>query len=327
MVATMTPIRGRFFKYAVEQIGTTQIARFLTAEGYRTYRGSSSWKSNKIVKILNNEKYAGDLVQKKSYTPNYLNHEKKRNTGEVPLVRIENHHEAIISREIWELAQEKLRRNNKHRAGTMGHSNRYVFSGKIKCGECGGSFVGRQKKLQDGSKIRRWCCGKEKCGIGRLVRDDDAMNMLKTAIRHLNVDREALVNDVTALVLRSILAEGERKKDRPENLHHEMEGIAKKKEMLLDSFLEGDISREEMRAMKIKYDGQLEELRQRLEKMEETQTPQTVKAEIQAELMDLLNGETESEVFYKHLLERLTVFKDRHLELKLNHLPMVFRFV
>ena len=48
---------------------------------------------------------------------------------------------------------------------------------------------------------------------------------------------------------------------------------------------------------------------------------------IQEEVRKLLSGELESEVFYRHLLERLTVFKDRHLELKLHHLPMVFRFI
>ena len=320
-------VRLIFHKYAVEQMGTTEIARFLKKEGYRTYMGSSNWQSNKIVKILNNEKYVGDLVQRKSFTPNYLNHEKKRNNGDVDLICIRNHHEPIISQEIWDLTQERLRRNNKHKGGPMGHSNRYVFSGKIKCGVCGSSFIGKQKTLSDGSKIRRWSCGGEHCDVGRLVRDDDAIHMLKTALQNLNIDRKSLIHDVTALALGAVLAGEEVTNDKPEFLLHEMERIQEKKEKLLDSFLEGDISRDDMQAMNRRYDAQLASLRERLENLEEgKRTPQEIRAGIQKELAGLLSGEIESEAFYKHLLDGLTVYQDRHLELRLRHLPQVFLF-
>ena len=320
-------VRLIFHKYAVEQMGTSEISRFLTREGYRTYRGNTNWKSNKIIKILKNEKYVGDLVQKKSYTPNYLTHEKRRNTGQVELIRIANHHDPIISREVWNLAQERLRRNNKHREGSSGHSNRYVFSGKIKCGVCGASFTGKQKKLSDGSTIRRWICGTKHCDVGRLVRDDDAIHMLKTALKNLDLDRKALINDVTALALGAVLAGEEATNEKPEHLRHEMEQIQMKKEKMLDSFFEGSISRQDMQAMNQRYDSQLDTLRERLEKLKEDKpTSREIKSCIQEEITGLLNGEIESEAFYKHLLERLTVFKDRHMELKLNHLPMVFHF-
>ena len=329
-------VRLIFHQYAIEQMGTTEIARFLTQEGYRTLRGSPSWKSNKIVKILNNEKYVGDLIQKKSYTPDYLSHKKRRNKGEVQLIHIKNHHEPIISREIWDLTQQRLQENNKHnkhREGRAGCSNRHIFSGKIKCGVCGASFVARYKKRKDGTKVRRWNCsktetaGKAACGVGRLVRDDDAICMLKTAIKNLNIDRRALIADTTALALGAILAGEGVTNDQPEFLCYEMDRIKRKKEILLDRFLEGEISKEDMQMMKCKYDSQLASLRERLEKLNESRhSHQKIKAGIQTEITRVLNGEIESEVFYKYLLEQLTVFKDRHLELKLNHLPMVFHF-
>ena len=114
----------------------------------------------------------GDLVQKKTYTPDYLTHEKKPNKGQVPMIVLKNHHEPIISREIWNLTQERLRRSHKQ-AGKCGHSNRYVFSGKIRCSQCGSSFVGRFKYLKDGTKARRWSCGTAAsegttvCDVGR----------------------------------------------------------------------------------------------------------------------------------------------------------------
>ena len=320
-------VRLIFHKYALEQVGTAEIARYLTAQGYRTYHGNAQWRSNKIIKILKNEKYVGDLLQKKSYTPDYLTHEKKRNTGQVPMIRIENHHEPIVSREVWALAQQRLAQNNKHAPSPAGHSNRYVFSGKIKCGVCGSSFVGRMKKLKDGTKVRRWSCGREHCSIGRLVRDDDAMQMLKIALRNLNVDKNALARDMTALVA-GIKPAGERPpRETTEHLRLEMDRVQKKKEVLLDSFLDGVLSKEEMQAMKRKYDDQLTSLRERLERIGETAaSPQEIRANLQEEILQLLEGRKESEAFYKHLLDHLTVFPDRHLELRLKYLPQIFHF-
>lgn len=328
-------VRLIFQKYAVEQMGTSEIARFLTENGYRTYRGSSKWKSNSVVKILKNEKYVGDLVQKKTYTPDFLTHAKKTNHGQVPLIRMENHHEPIISREIWNLAQERLVRNNKHSEEENGHSNRYVFSGKIKCGECGASFVGRFKYLKDGRKVRRWSCGTavsegvKGCGVGKILRDDDAMNMLKTALGSLQLDRDAIISNVTALALDAIRTGQIGTGDTPERLQYELDRVQKKKENLMDSYFAGEISREDMISMKQKYESQLTSLQDHLTKAQQRQVvgdAQHLKEAIEEEVEAILSGKTDSEVFSKMVLDQLTVFKDRHMELKLKHLPMIFHF-
>jgi len=330
-------IRLIFHKYAVEQVGTTEIARFLTREGYRTYRGNSNWKSNTVIKILNNEKYVGDLVQKKTYTPDFLSHEKKSNKGAVPLITISNHHEPIISREIWNLARERLRQNYKHTKGERGHSNRYVFSGKIKCGQCGSSFVGRFKYRKDGTKIRRWSCGKAAnegisgCDVGKLVRDDDAMQMLKTALCHLPMDVDTVMRNVTELALEAVLMGHGTSGDHPDRLLQELNRVQQKKEAVLDAYFSQEISKEDMKVMTEKYEQQLNGLQKRLDdalmRKEDKQDFDALRSKIQKEVMAILNGNTESEVFYKTLLQSLTVFKDRHMELRLNLLPQVFHFV
>lgn len=328
-------VRLIFRKYAVEQVGTSEIARFLTREGYHTYRGSK-WNAHAILKILKNEKYVGDLVQKKTYTPDYLTHEKRANHGQVPLICIENHHEPIISRDIWNLAQARMQQNNKHRTGQNGHSNRYVFSGKIECALCGASFVGRVRTLKDGTKVRRWSCGtvvhegKAGCKIGRLVRDDDAMHMLETAIKSLPLDTMSIIHNVTALVLDAIRFTESSAKDEPEQLRLELERLAQKKEAVMDCYFSGDISKEDMLAMKRRYEMQAESFAARLEKAvfnkQHGDGMEQLKETIQAEVTALLNFESESEVLCKTMLKRLTVFPDRHMELCLNELPQVFRF-
>ena len=328
-------VRLIFQKYAVEQVGTAEIARFLNREGYRTYHGGK-WKSGAIIKILKNEKYVGDLVQKKTYTPDYLTHEKRTNRGQVPQIRIENHHVPIISREVWHLARKRLKQNNKHGAGENGHSNRYVFSGKIKCALCGASFVGRMRTLGDGTRVRRWSCGTavregtDGCQIGKLVRDDDAMRMLKLAIRSLPMDAKPIMDNVTALALEAIRAGNSGTRDDPERLRFELDRLQRKKEAVLDHYISGDILKEDMEAMKSRYENQIKSYGEQLEKAQAQQgdADDTVllKQKIQAEISALLDYQVESEMLSKTLLKDLTVFPDKHLELRLNDLPMVFWF-
>ena len=328
-------IRLIFRKYAVEQVGTAEIVRYLNREGYRTYHGGV-WKSSAIIKILKNEKYVGDLVQKKTYTPDYLTHEKRSNRGQVPQIHIENHHEPIISREVWDLAQKRLEQNNKHGEGESGHSNRYVFSGKIKCALCGASFVGRIRTLRDGTKVRRWSCGttvsegSNGCGIGKLVRDDDAMHMLKLAVRSLSMDTKPIIDNVTTLALEAIHDGDNRNTDDPERLRFELDRLQQKKEAVLDHYFSGDISKNDMQAMKKRYEDQIKSYQGRLEKTEAQQgnigDTLLLKQEIQAEISALLDYRTGSEMLSKSLLKDLTVFPDKHLELRLKDLPMVFWF-
>ena len=325
-------VRLIFHKYAVGQEGTAQIARDLTHSGFRTYRGSTNWTPAAVIKILHNEKYVGDLIQKKTYTPDYLTHEKRRNTGAVPLIRLENHHEPIISREIWNLAQARLRANNRHKPGQGGHSDQYVFSGRIRCGQCGAAFVVRYKNRKDGTRIRRWCCatavaeGKAGCPVGKLLRDEDAMDMLKAALNSLSLDQETITQNLTVLVTEAIQADEDSCLENTEMLSRELDRIRHKREAVLDSFFSGDISREDRNRMTQKYDLQMDSLRQKLRRSPNREENQMLEAEISAKIHGILAGERESKIFYRTILQSLTVFQDRHMELRLNQLPRVFRF-
>jgi hypothetical protein len=329
-------VRLIFQKYAIEQVGTSEIARFLTKNGYRTARGSSNWTPSAVIKILKNEKYAGDLVQKKTYTPDFLTHEKKTNNGQVPLITIENHHEAIVSKQIFHMAQARLEKNNKHRKGE-GHSNRYIFSGKIRCAECGNYFVGRIRYRKDGTGIRRWSCatatrgGREACGIGKLIRDDDALQMLKEAVRSLQMDVAEIVGHVADLATEAIQDSETEIGDDPKKLGSEIERLEHKREAMMDSYFSGEISKEEMLAMKRKYDVKTADLVRRQQDAELRKIQKldchSLRASMQFYLTGILKGETESQVFCKSLLDSLTVFPDRHMELRLLHLPQIFDFL
>ena len=89
-------VRLIFHKYLQERKGCSTIARELREAGILSSKGNCLWSSATVTKILKNEKYCGDLIQKKTYTPDFLTHEKKYNHGKEPLVELKDHHEAII---------------------------------------------------------------------------------------------------------------------------------------------------------------------------------------------------------------------------------------
>lgn len=169
------------------------------------------------------------------------------------------------------------------------------------------------------------------CDVGKLVRDDDAMQMLRAAIRSLPMDSNAIINNVTVLALEAI-QNGERcTDDDPHRLEFEIKRVQQKKGAVMDSYFSGEITKDDMQAMNRKYDSQMEVLRQRQKDAElrrrENRDSKTLRTVIQSEVSGILNGEIDSEVFCKTMLDSLTVFKDRHMELRLNHLPHVFHFV
>lgn len=339
-------VRLIFHKYGVEKKGTTVIARELREAGYRTHRGGIRWNGSCIVKLLKNEKYVGDLIQKKTITPDYLTHAKKANHGEEELVIIRDHHPPIIDRELWDVVQEELKKRNRNGALGAGHSNRYIFSGKIKCGECGASFVSRQRKRKDGSLSRRWSCysavneggihvdpqgNRVGCDVRMALRDEVAMDMLRQALRTLRLDSGGLIDSVTAIALEAIRAGEQSGGERRESLELRLEQLNRKREAALDAFFSQDITREEMRRMTGRYDREAAELRERLARTgarsESSCEKAALRDDIRRRVAGLVNGEGDSEIFCKTILDHMVVYRDQRVEVRLNLLPQTWCFV
>jgi hypothetical protein len=197
--------------------------------------------------------------------------------------------------------------------------------------------VGRIRYRKDGTGIRRWSCatatrgGRETCGIGKLIRDDDALQMLKEAVRSLQMDVAEIVGHVADLATEAIQDSETEIGDDPKKLGSEIERLEHKREAMMDSYFSGEISKEEMLAMKRKYDAKTADLVRRQQDAELRKIQKldchSLRASMQFYLTGILKGETESQVFCKSLLDSLTVFPDRHMELRLRHLPQIFDFL
>lgn len=92
---------------------TQQIADSLTELGCKTKKNNDVWASSTILQILQNERHCGDVLARKTWTPNYLDHKSRKNNQDRNQYRKVGHHEAIISRDDF-IAVQKLITNAKY---------------------------------------------------------------------------------------------------------------------------------------------------------------------------------------------------------------------
>lgn len=136
--------------------GSERIANCLNEKNIASKR-NTKWYGNTILGILQNEKYIGDTLFQKTYTDR--NYKRHNNLGEKDMYYIENSHHPIISRESFEATTILLEQRAKEKniiKNDAKYTNRYVFSGNIKCGYCGSSF--RRRTHTSGRHPIAWAC-------------------------------------------------------------------------------------------------------------------------------------------------------------------------
>ncbi len=69
---------------------------------------NTHWTANGIISLMRNEKHCGDVLARKTYTPNYKDHKSRKNNGQKNKYFQADHHEAIVSRAMWNAAQRIL---------------------------------------------------------------------------------------------------------------------------------------------------------------------------------------------------------------------------
>lgn len=96
-----------FFMY-LYGYSTQQIADALIALGRKSYLGNIKWTSSSVVQILRNERHCGDVITRKTFTPNFRTHKSVKNRGDRPQSHYYNHHDPIVSRDDFIAVQRML---------------------------------------------------------------------------------------------------------------------------------------------------------------------------------------------------------------------------
>ena len=330
-------VRHIFHKFAVEGKGTHVIARELSEEGIAPPRTATGiWSSTMVLRILRNEKFAGDLLQKKHITKNYLTHKKTLNDGSEEPVYIRAHHEAVVERALFEHAQAELARRAPSAEQRTRYSNRYWCSGRIQCGGCGSRFILRVSRRENCAEYRAWVCraraheGHRKrdaqgrptgCDM-RIVSDQTLQACMQYLMRALDVDTDRIARHLAA----AIRSQGGGRDGAAEigTLQARRAQTLGKQEAAMDAFLSGVLTREELERMQARYRGELAAIDRKIVGLEEQQE-KTRAAQGGAEplAVRLREQAVASQAVWRELVERITVCEDR-LRIKLYAFPRAF---
>lgn len=191
----------RIYRMLLEGHTPYGIKTALEADGILSPAGRKTWQTATILSILTNEKYKGDALLQKTFCTDFLTKKMKVNEGEVPQYYVEGSHPAIVSAEVFDMAQEELARRKK--LGRQ-HNGANCFSGKIFCGCCGEMYG--SKVWHSNDKYRRviWQCNAkfknhEPCATPHLTEQDIQERFLR-ALNRLLAKRDFIRRDMEALM-------------------------------------------------------------------------------------------------------------------------------
>ena len=330
-------VRAIFHKYTNEGKGTYVIARELLEEGLRPKR-VKKWSNTVILRVLRNEKYVGDLCQKKTFTPNYLTHAKKYNRDNEEMVYLKDHHEPIIDRNLWNRTQKELLRRAPSDEMKFKHSNRYWCSGKLYCGICGQRYVSRTKKLKNGTTYKAWrCYAAANHGTSKMSDDGEIIGCdngsineraLLTCVHYCICQLQTNKKEIKKEILQEIKAiKGiADKKYDIKFIKEKMDNLNVKKRKAIDLMLDGLITNADLQEQTRWYDKQLAEFSQMIsntQSKDRVQVGQFDEFEQYITVLDeIMTFDETNESLYREILDKMVIYYDNTVEVWLKCIPV-----
>lgn len=259
-----------FTRY-VQGAGSFVISRELNELGYKTKLGND-WTQSTVIGVIKNEKYKGDILLGKTFTVDPISKRRLENLGEEDQFYIKNHHEPIISEEMFDKAQEILKKRGSNRSAVHQVSagkrekftRQYAFSCMLECGFCGSNLS--RRRWHSGSNYSKiiWSCvtgtkkGKKFCpdskGIPEKVIEDAFVESYKLLCGDNREVLDEFIQRVEATLSESNIEKSIEKIDK------EITSIESKKKKLLDMCLEDKIDQ-------LTYEAKMEELSEKAKKL------------------------------------------------------------
>lgn len=323
------------FKLYKEGMGTHILAKELKSKGILTPTGSRNWTNATILRILKNEKYIGILKQRKQITTDFLNHTRKRNEGEEEYIIFENNHEPIIDRNIFDSTQYEIQRRMTFQFSKTKYSNRYPWSGKLECANCGSKY--KRTVWHKGKSFEKvvWRCTenirngiekvdaqgmKEGCAakaIEEIVLQKAFLELLQDIVK----DKEAILNDLEKIIIK--VMEEAKNTSCLKNLNENIDKIDLRKDKLVDLYTDGVISKDEFKKRNDQLNNQLEELNNKIEiaevEREKFKDERKVFEKIREIIRKLGSAQEFSEGICKELFKKVIIYDRNHFKIILKN--------
>ena len=219
----------------------------LETAGALTARGNTAWSAQSIQRILQNEKYCGDVLLQKTFTEDVLTGVHKKNTGQLPQYYIENYHEGIVSKQMFrEVQAEIARRNSKSAANQRKrrrgrYNSKYALSERLVCRDCGSPYKRVTWNIH-GRKQIVWRCvnrieyGTKFCGSSPSIPEEELHRAILKAVQ----DLAANFTDEVAAQINGILHDIQTGESAKPNLQEQLEQTQQEFDRLLEMSLDFD---------------------------------------------------------------------------------------
>lgn len=233
--------------------GTTTIAKRLIELGIKNKKGEVSWHTHGVMGIIKNEKYKGDILLGKTFTTDPISKRRLANFGEENQYYIRDHHEPIVSREVWDEAERIRKKRAKNKVvETTGNRERYTrqyaFSSMCECAYCGHKLTRRTRHSSSIYEKTVWqCMNATKNGIANCL---NCKAIDEAILEGAFLDAFKLLagnfDDVLDVVL-SYVEESANNDDnirRKQQIDKDISALESKKSRMTDMLIDGTITKE-----------------------------------------------------------------------------------
>jgi DNA invertase Pin-like site-specific DNA recombinase len=202
-------VRGIYDQY-LAGASLRMIQKRLEGEQILNVMGKPTWSLTAIRGILSNEKYCGDVLLQKTFISDCISRKVIRNTGQLPMYLVENHHEGIVSRKTFDAVKAETARRNAGKSpsrkyavtGKSSYASKYALSERLVCGECG-TLYRRCTWAKRGKKRVVWRCvsrldyGTRYCHDSPTLDEKSLQQAILTAINSAMSRKTALIRQIT----------------------------------------------------------------------------------------------------------------------------------
>ena len=275
------------------------------------------WCHASVRRVITNEKYVGDLRSGKYYSDNVISHKRKVNYGEKEQYFTSNHHEAIISRELWNKCQEILEKRSKIvklDGNRDKFSRKYPFSSKIYCGICGERFIRRSYKIRSNNKeVAYWICrsyrNKIECSNLLHYKQEELEDIFIKVYNKLTLNKDTYINSFIKKVNDTLLDNTDYKNSN--KIKEEISRLQNRLSNLIDLKLDNKISKEILESKELEITAQINELENKLISNQDLELTRKQKLEQVGNIVKILKeypGLTKfNEDIFNNLVDRIII--------------------
>ena len=233
--------------------GTTTIAKRLIELGIKNKKGEVSWHTHGVMGIIKNEKYKGDILLGKTFTTDPISKRRLANFGEENQYYIRDHHEPIVSREIWDEAEKIRKKRAKNKVvETTGNRERYTrqyaYSSMCECAYCGHKLTRRTRHSSSIYEKPVWQCmnatknGIANCPNCKAIDEAILEGAFLDAFRLLAGNFDDVLDVVLSYVEES--ANNDDNIRRKQQIDKDISALESKKSRMTDMLIDGTITKE-----------------------------------------------------------------------------------